>query len=224
MTTYHYHYGHGLAGHGPEDPGTCRTLECLAYCVHSALGGIVDAWMDQAHVERADVAQLRALRPASGGDPAGYPGSWESIADAALSALECLDRADEADTLRLNIRPERHDAPLYRDNPAAWDAELRRLLLDSGTYPLTTSIDGSHRLYVWECSEWSHMLSEHDAEYRPLPVSAGGGHVPCACRDCMEILVWSPADGVAPYCHACEDAGCFDRFRGECIAIPEGDE
>jgi hypothetical protein len=221
MTMTHYHHGHGLAGYGPEEPETCHTLECLAYCVHSALGGIVDAWMDQAHGERFHVEKLRKLRPTNGSDPVGYPGSWESIADAALRTLECLDKVEEVDMLRLNLRPERRDAPLYHGNPEAWQAEVERLLLDSGTYPLDTDLTGNHRFYVYGCGEWACLLNEHDTEYQ---VPTAGGHVPCVCRDCMETLVWSPDSGEAPYCHACVDEACHDRDRGECLVVPAGDE
>lgn len=220
MTGSHYHYGFGLAGYGPEEPETCRTLECLRHDVHAALDDVAQEWLDQFHGERSHIEQLRKERPANGSDPVGYPGSWESIATAALRALECLDQAEEVDTLRQGLRDERRDAPLYREDPAAWTAEVSRLLLDSGTYPLETTIDGGARFYVWSCDSWEHLLSEHDERYVALPLACrtDGGQVPCACRDCMESLSWSPMWGTAPYCHACVDGDCADRQRGECSA------
>jgi hypothetical protein len=226
--TSHFHYGHGLTGHGPEDPGTCHTITCLASCVREDLAYVAEGWGDQAHGERFHIEQLKKNRPASGADPVGYPGSWESIADAAMRALECFDNIETVETLRMNLSPERVNAPLYRGKPDAWRAELRRLLLDSGTYPMATTIDGGVRFYVWECDRWECLLSEHDAGYvLPLACRTNGGYVPCACRDCMETLVWSPMTGLAPYCNRCEPGAgdCGDRDRGECAADPgDGDE
>lgn len=222
MTT-HYHYGHGLTGYGPEEPGTCLSVTCLAECVRDALGGIEEAWGDAAYGERSYVEQLRKIRPTNGNDPIGYEGSWESIADAALRALECLDNADDVDTLRMNLRPERRNAPLYRQDLAAWSAELSRLLLESGTYPLDTTLDGNRRFYVWECVEFRCLLNEHDTEYATPETRFTGGYVPCACSTCMEILVWSPASGEAPYCANCTEEGCHERTRRECLVIREDD-
>lgn len=222
----HYHHGHGLAGHGPEEPGLCLTLDILAEDVRQELGEIIDGWVDQSREEHGRSLRLRGTRPSNGSDPTGYEGSWESIADAALRALECLDRADTVDTLRLNMRPERQRAPLYVSAPDMWQAELRRLLFGRDTYPLNTDLRGYHRFYVYECTEWRCLLNEHDTDYNPSATDSpgAGGYVPCACRDCMEVLVWSPEDGEAPYCHACVDEDCRDRDRGECPVVPEGDE
>lgn len=220
----HYHHGHGLAGYGPKEPRLCLTLDCLAEDVRQALGDIIDARVNESSEEHRRSLRLRGMRPSNGSDPAGYEGSWESIATAALRALECLDRADAVDTIRLNMRPERRHTPLYRQAPDLWQAELCRLLIDSGTYPLDTDLTGNHRLYVYECTEWPCLLNEHDMEYQVPMASTEGGYVPCACRDCMEILVWSPDDGEAPYCHACVDEDCRDRGRGECLVMPGGDD
>lgn len=219
--TSHFHFGHGLTGYGPEEPSICLSLTCLAECVSDALGGIIDGWGDQAYGERQNLASLRALRPSNGDDPSGYPGSWESIADAAIRALECQDAAEEADMLRMNLRAERKEAPLYRQNPAAWQAELRRLLLDSGNYPLTIDMTGYHRFYVSECSAWMCLLNEHDQGYSlPAACVESGGVIPCACRDCMDVVYWSPGSGVPPYCGDCDHEGCLGRLGPECDVEP----
>ena len=214
----HFHYGHGITGHGPDEPQICRTLRCLADCVRTSLDDTVQCWLDQSHGERFHIEQLRKARPSNGSDPIGYEGSWESIATAALRALECLDNADDADTLRQNLNPTRSRAPLYNGNPEAWEVELRRLLLGSDTYPMTTAIDGSTRFYVWQCADWRCLLNEHDQDYTmPLACRADGGYVPCACRDCTEITIWSPGSGEAPYCPTCADADCADRDQPGCL-------
>lgn len=163
----HYHYGHGLAGYGPEAPDTCRTLTCLAMCVREELERIADVWRDQAYAARSIAAQMRALRPASGADPTGYPGSWESIADGAMRALECLDGAEEAENLWANLDPGRERAPLYRDAPDLWQAELYRQLPGSGAWPISVSHDGYQRFYVWQCdcAEWEHSDYPHHPGY-----------------------------------------------------------
>lgn len=216
----HYHYGYGLAGYGPqgETADTCRDLDCLQSCVSHELGVIADSWHEQAHAERSEAERLHGMRPANGADPGGYPGSWESIATAALRALECLDRADVTDTMIMNLRAERRYAPLYHDRPELWAAEQRQRLLDSGTYPMSTDITGNNMFYVWSCGDWHCLLSEHDAGYRAPLASTTGGYALCACRDCMETLVWSPGTGEAPYCPSCTDADCPARERGECSA------
>lgn len=222
IMTIHYHSGHGITGHGPEDPDTSSDLNSLADTVHRDLEYIIDGWGDQAWGERTHVENLRRARPSNGSDPVGYAGSWESIATAALRALECQDRTEEADALRMNIRPERQHAPAYHDNPAAWEAELRRLLIDGDTYPLDTTIDGNVRYYVWECDRWECGLNEHDHGYViPLACRTDGGNVPCACRDCFQTLCWSPMSGEAPYCHACTDADCADRGFPDCLVDPD---
>lgn len=213
----HFHYGRGIAGYGPEEPLLCHSLPDLAYAVRESLDDVAQGWADQAHGERYLIEQLKKDRPANGSEPAGYPGSWESIATAALRALECLDEVEAAENLAFNLRAERQQAPAYRGNEPAWEAELRRMLLESGTYPLVTDITGNHRFYVWECTEWRCLLNEHDTD----ATSAEGGYVPCACRDCMEILVWPQSSGEAPYCHACAEADCPDREHPQCQVDPD---
>lgn len=218
----HYHYGHGLAGYGPQEPVLCRGVTCLAECVTTELGDIGQHWRDQAHGERYHITQLQAERLSSGGDPAGYVGSWESIAAAALRALECIDGAERTEELAFDLRPERQHAPAYRERVELWEAELRRMLIDSGTYPMETDISGGVRFYVWSCDRWECLLSEHEAWYTvPVACQASGGDVPCACRDCMEITIWSPTSGRAPYCADCAQADCPDRTHPECLMDPD---
>lgn len=219
----HYHTGHGLAGYGPqgESAGLCLSLDCLLDCVHTELSDVLEMLHGEATSLRDEAYALRKLRPSNGSDPSDYRGSWESIATAAMLALEASGAADDVENLRLNLSPERRKAPLYRDFPGLWTEHLERSLLQGDMFPLDTQVTGEGRYYVWSCEEWRCLLSEHDTDY-VLPAScAQGGVVPCACRDCMEVAYWSPTDGRAPYCSACADAECDGRISPECDAITE---
>lgn len=208
----HYHTGYGLSGYGPETESVWRadTIESLACDVRTRLEETVDTLTNEAADHRDEARELR-----------GRGADWSLVAERALDSLAASEMADAADTMARNLNPQRARAPLYAGAPALWDATLRRLLLDSDTFPLPTSVTGASRLYVWRCGNWRCMLSEHDADYT-LPDS-GSGYVCCPCRDCFEIVCWSPDSGQAPYCPGCETAECGDRTRGECGREDAGD-
>lgn len=121
----HWHYGHGLAGYGPngEDASTVDTLEDLAYGLSEELSRDSDSAEELAH----------AL-----GEQEDYAGAWR----------EHL-RAEELSALAHNVSPDRMSAPLYAAAPPElWRDTLQRQLdafpVDVGEYA---------RLYAWSCSE-----------------------------------------------------------------------
>lgn len=122
----HLHIGYGIVGYGPEnDDGTptLDTWEDVADYLHSELSTVVDMIGEDADAH-ADTGE--------------YETAWHT-----------LKRSDDVDILRRNLDPRRRFAPLYANDPAAWNDTIQRTIADN--FPL--DVTGATRLYVWECAE-----------------------------------------------------------------------
>lgn len=209
MTTVHYHTGYGLAGYGP-DMGDDNIRRVLATVIDAAediaeeLRNVADQLTEDGDGFRADAREARG----DGSPSTVLVEEWETVGIAALYALEAYERADDAMALRSTLLA----GVKHGDEP-----RLRRYLLNAerAYFPLPTQVRGSSQLYVWPCETWQCRVSDFDAEFIG-GYTASMSSVFCICRDCPEVLSWSAGEGVAPYCHRCADADCFDRMGGHC--------
>lgn len=122
----HWHVATGFAGYGPDGADGYATADDVI--------GAADLARDDLREEiggLSDTAESYA-------DMKDFESAWKSH-----------KLADELDIVRANISPKRAEAPLYRDQPGAWREMLTQLI--GQTFPLALDIDGSRRLYVWEC-------------------------------------------------------------------------
>lgn len=134
--TLHYHVQTGISGYGPDSDENTYTSESVretADAIRWELDNAIDA-----NVQTANLAGERGY----------YEEAWEAH-----------KLAETLETLRANLSNDRADAPLYRDDPAAWDTTLARLIAE--TFPLDI-IEPSTRLYVWTCGEEDCLTDDHD--------------------------------------------------------------
>lgn len=211
----HYHYGHGLAGYGPEADATCKVadLASLATDVAHEIGEVCGSLHEAIGTEYQEALALRALRPTNGTDPRGYPGSWESIAERALAGLRAWELMEEYDTMSRNI------TGVWAKDPAKRAEWLEGSLL--ALFPLATSTTGDHRLYAWACDLWECGLAEPDQDYTIPAASREGGYVHCPCLVCPEIVIYTPGTDQAPYCGGCREAECHERDGAGCLRTDE---
>lgn len=122
----HFHVAYGIAGYGPDADENTPTLE---------------SWEDVAdylHSELREVSDMVAEDANMLAESGAYEDAWNT-----------LKRADDVDMLRANLDPRRAQAPLYRDDAAAWRDTIQRTIGEH--FPLDTI--GASRLYVWDCVE-----------------------------------------------------------------------
>lgn len=211
----HYHYGYGLAGYGPEGETTHQapSLSSLATDLAHEIGEVCEGLHDQIGAYYREAVDLLAQRPSGGGDPVGYPGSWESIASAAVDGLRAWEMMEDLDTLALNLENVYRSVPEMR---APW---LETQMLPS--FPLVTDIHGDRRLYAWACDRWECGLAEPDQDYTVPAASREGGYVHCPCLVCPEIVIYTPGTDQAPYCGGCREAECHERDEAGCLRTDE---
>lgn len=213
----HFHYGYGMAGYGlNESAEIATTIDDLRACVHAELSDVIDSLVVSAEIERDEFSRMYANGPTQGD----YRGSHEHMTDCAHRAFQFQALADEADTLRLNLRAERRTAPLYRGDTAAWGAMLREVMhVGAGSYALVY-LDLSHNTGygVRECADWRCLINEHD----DASVVTTDGYTHCVCLLCPEITVFT-SDSL-PYCTGCTDAECATRSHPGCERERDGDE
>lgn len=131
-----YFIAYGLAGYGPEGS------EGFTYATTwRNLADIVNQYLNESAGSAYETADIL-------GDAGNYEDAWHEH-----------KRSESLDNLARNFDNARADAPLYRDDPAAWDATIERMVGE--TFPL----DVSHntRLYVWPCED-DETWAEHTAE------------------------------------------------------------
>lgn len=121
-----YYVAFGLSGYGPDLEPEDEGFESLGEALLAARDELARA-IDDCH----------SLAHACGA-AGNYREAW----------LEVV-RMEELETLRANLDPARAKAPLYHEDPAAYE-RLQRTQLDE-LFPVDTSEAG--RLYVWEADE-----------------------------------------------------------------------
>ncbi len=121
----HYHVQSGLAGYGPDCDENTATFENLS----EALDYARDEFLVYIDMLDGDMRQL-----ASQGD---YEESWRTF--------EFIERLE---FLRANLDPRRANAPLYRDDAAAYAA-----LQESQADEFPHDVSHNSRLYLWTCTE-----------------------------------------------------------------------
>lgn len=141
----HYHVATGLAGYGPDAADTDgyptfdTAQEALSYARDE-----LTTWIDFA----AETAQSYA----AGED---YEQAWKES-----------QRADDLETLRANLDPARREAPLYRDNPTAYQTLVQEQV---GGFPHDVSYNT--RLYLWQCDESECADEDEPSEWETVSVS-----------------------------------------------------
>lgn len=149
----HFHVATGLQGYGPDaaDGYGTYAVDALSDVAEAIRGELADAvdYLWQSH---------SAL---------GEAGQYED-------AYRAIVLTQHLDAMRANLDPKRADAPLYRDDAAAWQATLRRLVLDAHG----TDITDNTRLYVWECDN-AECLADDDG-----PAHVNYPHEPGRLYDC----------------------------------------
>ncbi len=143
----HYHVQSGLAGYGPDADENTATLDALADALDYAREEL-STFIDMAHED----AQQLALHASQ------YHAAYKldsSRVDMMRSALEHyadawkeLERVETLETLRANLDPARRNAPLYRDDAAAYAA-----LQESQAADFPHDVSSNARLYLWTCGE-----------------------------------------------------------------------
>lgn len=213
----HFHYGYGMAGYGLNDSaGIATTLDDLRECVHAGLDDVIDSLINSAFSEREEFTRMYANGPTQGD----YRGSHEHMTDCASRAFEFQGMANDADTLRINLRAERRTAPLYRDDAKAWADMLRTTMGVNAFTNVLVYLDlaQQHGYGVRECDRWECLISEHDD---PAGTHTDG-YTPCVCRDCPEIVIFTSDE--LPYCDACTGAECATRSYPGCERERDDDE
>lgn len=206
----HYHCGTGMQGYGlDEGSDVCETLSCLASCVHHGLAYSSESLADDLANARSHADRMLAALPTHPSYPT--TDQLQTALDAAWKVLQTLDLADSIDTLLMSISPTRRQAPLYRDDVAAWEAMIGGVLV--GTAGPTAWLDVDERTFygINMCDTWECLVSEFDESGMVIT----GGYTACVCRDCMaESFVFDPLTG--GYCQDCWEACCRHRDRVEC--------
>ena len=123
----HYHVATGLAGYGPDaaDSDGFATFESLADALDYARSEL-STFIDMAH------------------ESAHMFGASEQYKDAWTEILRCED----LELWQANLDPARKDAPLYRDDSAAYAAMQAE---QAAQFPRDVSYNT--RLYLWDCAE-----------------------------------------------------------------------
>jgi len=123
----HYHVATGLAGYGPDaaDSDGFATFESLADALSYARDDL-SAFIDFAH----DGAHGFA----SQGD---FESAWNEVV-----------RMEDLENWQANLDPARANAPLYRDDSAAYAAMQAE---QAAQFP--RDVSHNTRLYLWDCAE-----------------------------------------------------------------------
>jgi hypothetical protein len=119
----HWHVAYGLAGYGPDGADGFASFDSLGDALDYArdeLSTDVDMAYEDAHI-LAEQSQ--------------YRDAWMAI-----------ERMERLELLRANLDPRRADAPLYRDDAAAY-----RALQESQAAGFPHDVSDSSRLYLWQC-------------------------------------------------------------------------
>jgi hypothetical protein len=185
----HWHIAHGLQGYGPDGAdgfGCADSLESAAESARDELARDVDFCEESAHgfAEQGD-----------------FESAWVEHR-----------RADSLELLRANLNPARSSAPLYADDPAAWQSTLRSLLEQS--FPV--AISHSTSLYVWECFEDDCEHCEDD-----VPTAATTRRM---TRFADNRSVQPDMEGIDVYCDASLDEGAVIMATFESSPISSGRE
>ena len=149
MPTAHFHVASGLAGYGPDaaDSDGFAQFDTLAEALEYARDEL-DSWVDMAHEGAHDMAlhasQYHAAFKLDSSREDMRAMALEHYAD----AWSELERSEALEILRANLDPARRNAPLYRDDAAAY-AALQRTQADEFPH----DVSHNSRLYLWECSE-----------------------------------------------------------------------
>lgn len=133
---HHWHVAHGLAGYGPEGSDGYAYFtdpESLADYVRGELDSDAEALHDS------------ATAYAEAGD---FEEAWKTHM-----------LTEEMATVAANFDNKRRDAPIYRDDRAAWHMTILHLVVEH--FPYVTSPPAG-QLYVWQCQ--TGYECEH---YRP---------------------------------------------------------
>lgn len=139
ITVAHWHVASGLAGYGPDAGSTtyatANTAPELADAIREELRGWADSENDGAHAYA---------------DAKDFEGAWM-----------LAKHANSVEHVRMNLDNERMNAPVYADNPQAWDETVLGMVRDLFPYAVD---EGRSKVYAWECSEPDDACEHANAE------------------------------------------------------------